>query len=210
VIACEELGGLETVMMTLLLAPFQAALRMIHPVGRLCAVTVKTAELAPCDTVALALTGSLKAGLLAERLTVIAPAAFESATVHVLLAPTVNEAGEQVSDTSVGVDHNARLTVLDVVPRVAPTVAEVSAEIVPAAAVKPALLLPAATATLAGTPSSGELELSVTVTPAETVCDNVTVHVADPADINPLTAHASELTCTVGTKEMETALDELL
>jgi hypothetical protein len=197
-------------MMTLLLAPFQAALRMIHPVGKLCAVTAKTAELAPCDTVAVPLAGSLKAGLLAERPTAIAPAAFESTTLHVLLAPTVNAAGEQVSDTSAGVDHNARLTVVEVVPRVAPIVAEVSAAIVPAVAVKPALLLPAATATLAGTPSIGELELSVTVTPAETVCDKVTVHVVAPADINPLTAHATELTCTVGTNEMETALDELL
>ena len=87
---------------------------------------------------------------------------------------------------------------------------EVSAVIVPAVAVKPALLLPASTVTLAGTPISGELELSVTVVPAATVCDRVTVQAVVPADINPLSVQASEVTCTVGTNEIERDWEELL
>lgn len=94
--------------MTLLLAPFQVAVRMIHPVGKLCAVTVKPTETAPAGTVALA--GVFKAGLLAERPAVTAPAAFERVTVQVALPPTFNAVGTQVSDDSVGVDHNAKVT----------------------------------------------------------------------------------------------------
>jgi hypothetical protein len=106
--ALDELAA-ETVIMALLLVPFQVAVRMIHPVGKLCAVAGKTAETAPDGTVMLA--GTLKAGLLAESPTVIAPAAFERVTVQMLLPPTFKAVGAQVSDTNVGVDHNAKVAV---------------------------------------------------------------------------------------------------
>jgi hypothetical protein len=73
---------------------------------------------------------------------------------------------------------------------------------VPAVAVKPMLLLPAATVTLAGTVSSGELELSATGVFAAAVCERVTVHEAVPADIRPVEPHTSDVTCIVGTSEM--------
>lgn len=208
VTSCEDLAA-ETVMMALLLAPFQAAVRMIHPDGKLCAVTVKATETAPGGTVALA--GVFKAGSLAEIATVMAPAAFERITVQVALAPTVNAFGVQVTVMSVGVDHNARVTVLDPVPRVAVITPEASVEIVPAVALKPALLLPAGTVTLAGTLSSGELEVSETGVLAVTVCPSVTVQVVVPADIKPVRLQTREVTCTAGaTREIETDWEEPL
>jgi hypothetical protein len=191
-----------------LLAPFHVAVRTIHPLGKLCAVTVKATETAPSGTVALV--GVFKARSLVEIPTVIAPAAFERITVQVLLAPTVNAVGLQVSVTSVGVDHNAKVTVLDAVPRVAVITPEASVVIVPAVALKPALLLPAGTVTLAGTLISGVFELSETNVLAATVCDSVTVQVVVPADIKPVRLQSKEVTCTEGTREIETDWDEPL
>jgi hypothetical protein len=105
---CEDFAA-ETVMIALLAVPFQVAVRMIHPVGKLVAVTVKATEADPVGTITLA--GVLKATLLVEIATLISPAAFERFTVQMPLAPTVNAFGLQVSDTSVGVDHNANVTV---------------------------------------------------------------------------------------------------
>jgi hypothetical protein len=87
---------------------------------------------------------------------------------------------------------------------------EASARIVTPVAVKVALLLPARTLTLAGTLSSSELEPSETVVLAATVCDSVTVQVVVPADINPLSAQASDVTCMLGTREIVTDCTELL
>ena len=97
------------VRIALLPAPFQLAVRMIHPLTELFAVTVKATVAAPAGTTTLA--GALKATLLLTTPTVIAPAAFERFTVQVPLAPTVNAVGLQLSDMSVGVDHNAKVTV---------------------------------------------------------------------------------------------------
>ena len=81
---------------------------------------------------------------------------------------------------------------------------EASEVIVPAVALKPALLPPAGTVTLAGTLSSGELELSETGVLAATVWDSVTVQVVVPADIKPGRLQSKEVTCTAGTREIET------
>jgi hypothetical protein len=99
----------ETVMIALLAAPFQDAVRMTHPLGKLCAVTVKDTVTDPVGTMTLG--GMLKATLLVEIPTVIAPAAFERVAVQVPLEPTFNVVGLQESDTSVGVDHNAKVAV---------------------------------------------------------------------------------------------------
>jgi hypothetical protein len=195
-------------MIALLVAPFQDAVRMTHPVGTLVAVTVKGAEAAPSGTMTLA--GAVKAALLLDIPTVTAPAAFERFTVQVPLTPTVNAVGLQVSDTSVGVDHNAKVKVLDVVARVAVITPEVSAAIVPAVALKPALLLPAGTVTLAGTLINGELELSETGVFAATVWVSVIVQVVVPADIKPVRLQTKEVTCTAGTREIETDWEEPL
>jgi hypothetical protein len=196
------------VRIALLPAPFQDAVRMTHPVGTLCAVTVKAAEAAPSGTMTLA--GAPKATLLLEIPTVIAPADFERFTVQVPLAPTVKAVGLQVSDTSVGVDHNAKVTVLGVVPRLAVITPDPSAAIVPAVALKLALLLPDGTVTLAGTLSSAELELSDTGVFGVTSWDSVTVQVVVPADIKPVRLQSREVTCTTGTREIETDWEEPL
>jgi len=143
---------------------------------------------------------------------VIAPPAFEMVTVQVLLSPIVNAVELQVSDASVGEDHNAKVTVLDAVPRVAVITPEASAAIAPAVAIKPALLLPAGTVTLAGTLSSRELEVSDTSVFAATVCWSVTVQVVVPADIKPVRVQSKEVTCTctAGTRESEADWEEPL
>lgn len=87
---------------------------------------------------------------------------------------------------------------------------EVSEVIVPAAALKPVLLLPAITVTLPGTLISGELELSEIVVFTVTVCGRVTVQVVVPADIKPGRLQAREVTCTDGTRVIETDWEEPL
>ena len=195
-------------MIALLPVPFQDAVRMTHPLGTPIAVTVKAAAVDPAGT--MTLDGAFKATLLLDIPTVIAPAAFERITVQVPLPPSVNAVGLQVSVTSVGVDHNAKVAVLDVVPRVAVITPEASVTIVPAVAPKPALLLPASTVTLAGTLINGELEVSETGVFTETVCGSVTVQVVVPADIKPVRLQVREVICTEGTRETETDWEEPL
>jgi hypothetical protein len=206
---CAELrSAAETVSSALLLAPFQVAVSTIHPLGKLCAVTVKAAETEPSGTVALV--GMLRARSLVEIPTVMAPAAFERITVQVLLPPTVSAAGLQVRVTIVGVDHNAKVAVLDDAPRVTVITPEASAAIAPAVALNPVLLPPAGTVTLAGTFSSGELEMSDTGVFATTVCASVTVQVVVPADIKPVRLQSTEVTCTGATRLIVAGAEVLL
>lgn len=97
------------VKITLLLTPFNVAVRMIHPLGVPCALTRKATAADPGGTVAL--DGVLKAKSLVERpTTVTAPAALERLTVQVLLPPSGNAVGLQVIDASVGGDSSVKTT----------------------------------------------------------------------------------------------------
>jgi hypothetical protein len=196
------------VMITLLVTPLKVADRRTHPPGTLTALTVKAAVTAPGCTIALP--GAFRAGLLVDRPTVTAPAAFERLTVQVLLPPTVNAVGLQASDTSTGVDHNAKVTVFDVVPRVAVITPEASVVIAPAVALKPAVLVPARTVTLAGTVISAEFELRETNVFAAAVCDSVTVQAVIPADIKPVRLQSMEVICTGAAREIDTDWEEPL
>lgn len=84
--------------------------------------------------------------------------------------------------------------------------AEVSAGMVPAVAVNTALLLPDATVTLAGTVSSGELELSATGVFATAAWVSVNVQVVVPADISPVKLQVTELVI----RDIEADCEELL
>ena len=156
---------------------------------------------APCGTVTLE--GTNNATLLDETPTVIAPAVLDSVTVQVLPLPTVNDAGLQASDVKVGADHKVNVTLLDEAPRVAVMAPDVSAVMLPAVAVKLMLLLPMATVTLAGTVSSGELELSATGVFVAAVCESDTVHEVVPADIRPVRTQVTDVTCIVEISEID-------
>jgi len=104
-----EVAAAETVIIALLVVPFQDAVRMTHPLGKLCAVAVKVVVTEPVGTMTLG--GMLKAILLVEIPTVIAPAAFERVTVQVPFEPTFIAVGLQASDTSAGVDHKVKVVV---------------------------------------------------------------------------------------------------
>lgn len=87
-----------------LLVPLRAALTRSHPAAGDCAVTVKTEFKLPRGTVKLA--GTPSAGFTLPIWTVTSPAAFESVTEQLLLAPTGSFVGAQLSDDKVGVDHS--------------------------------------------------------------------------------------------------------
>ena len=124
------------------------------------------------------------------------------------MEPTDSVNGEQLRDDSTGVDQRVRVAVCELDPRVALSVTEVSALTVPAVAVKAALDLLAETVTLAGTVTTPELELKVTVVFADTVCASVTVQFVVAFDISPVGLQTRDDTGT-GAVRLTVVLAEL-
>jgi hypothetical protein len=130
------------------------------------------------------------------------PAAFESATTQLLVVPTANFSGLQVSDDRFGVDHSSTVAFPEEAPRVALTTACVLEITVPAITLMLALEFPAETVTVAGIESRAELEFSATVLAAGTARDSVIEQVVPAPDINPVELQVTDETSTGARRQM--------
>jgi hypothetical protein len=171
------------------LLPLKVAVMVALPDADEREVTLKLALTLPWGTVTVG--GTVTPGLLLDRLTPNVPAALETETVQVVLAPAVRPVDRQATEDTMGLDHNVRLVVCAEVTSVACTEAIPSAAMFPTAAAKVALLLPAATVTLAGTVIAVEVELRVTTVLEVAACDSPTVQELVFPGITPLGLQAS-------------------
>ena len=161
---------------------------------------MKLALEVPCCTVTLA--GAINAAFELEMPMANVPAAFERATIQLLLAPTANLVGVQVSDDRLGVDHSSTVAFCEEAPRVALKTACVFERTVPAIAVTLAVEFPAAIVTVAGIESRAELEFSVTMVGADTACDSVIKQVVLTPDSTPVELQLTPETSTGARRPM--------
>ncbi|MGD0669124.1 MAG: hypothetical protein ABSB23_16320 [Bryobacteraceae bacterium] len=169
------------------------------------AVAVKLAVLKPLATVTDPGTVSVAALLVSVTETPPAPAAFDSVTVQVDVAPELRFMGAQASDVKAGgVDTSVRDCVWELPFKDAVMTAVWLVEIVPAVAVKFAELAPDTTLTEPGTVNAVTLLDSVTVIPpVPAACESVTVQVDVPPELRLVGLHDTKLTVVGATNEID-------
>jgi hypothetical protein len=203
------LDGGEMVKRKPLLTPLYTAEITTQPLTTAGAVREKDADVEPCGTVTEGGINTVVSELV--RGMVMAPAAFESVTVQVVVAATTNSEEAQVTEDSAGVDHSVRAAVCEDAPRVAVMLPVVSATMFPILTPKILVELPADRTMLAGTEMTDESAVIVSVVTAATNCESVTVHKVEEPDIRPAGEQESELTVvTTATREMGVDCEEPL
>jgi hypothetical protein len=146
--------------------PLYETVMTIHPVEAASAVALKLALEVPWATLTAA--GTASAELVLVTPTDRFPAADDSETVQLAVAPTAILVGVQAREDRVGVDQSGTVVFCEDAPRVAVTIAWLFEEIVPAVAVTLPVALPDGMIIIAGMGSSAELELSETIVLVET------------------------------------------
>jgi hypothetical protein len=201
-------GAAVIINMTDLLTPLKDAVAVTQPEADSSVSAAKAPVVEPCGTVTVA--GTVRSGLLLERLTLTLPAALDMVTVHDAFVPAVNSVGVHASEDNTGVDQSVKLAVCEDAPSVAVTEPAPSAAIMPVLAVNVMAALPAGTTTLAGTVTRLDVELRPTVVSAAAVFDRVTVHRLAAPDITPLGLQDNELTTMDAARVIAAVCDEAL
>jgi len=170
------------------------------------AVSAKVAVVDPDGTVTEVGTVALPRLLESVTMTPV-PAALESVTVHVLVAPPLNTAGEQETKLrAVGLTRDIEAVWL--LPLYAAViVAVVSAAIVWAVATKATLLLPEGTVTEAGTFRLPVLLVSATLKAAGATRERVTVQMAPAPELRVGGEQVSRLTTVAVIREIDAACE---